>query len=179
MRNKQNEYSKKKKCKICKIAITNASTYCRRCSNKCLRHYFTTGIYCKPNYCIDCGRLISPYAHRCKKHSNILKTIQGKIGHHGNHIKYKDSNMKSTWEFVYAKYLDRNNVEWKYELKTFDLGTTTYTPDFYLPETDEYIEIKGIWYKDARIKFNLFKKQYFNIKIKLLRRKDLKKLKII
>jgi len=93
--------------------------------------------------------------------------------------KYKQIGFRSSWEVAYAKYLDKNKIKWLYELKVFDLGDTTYTPDFYLPETNEYIEIKGYWYRDTYKKFKKFKKQYSKIKIKLLMEKDLKVLQII
>jgi len=87
--------------------------------------------------------------------------------------------MKSSWEIVYAKWLDKQNIKWLYESKTFDLGNTTYTPDFYLPETEEYIEIKGYWRDDAKKKFNLFKKKFKDIKILIYNELKLKKLGVI
>ena len=37
---------------------------------------------------------------------------------------------RSSWEAKTAKYLDNQNIEWEYEHKTFDLGSSTYLPDF-------------------------------------------------
>jgi len=51
-------------------------------------------------------------------------------------------------------------MKWKYEPKTFDLGNTTYTPDFYLTEFDCWIEIKGWFRIDAKRKIKKFKKLY-------------------
>jgi predicted nuclease of restriction endonuclease-like RecB superfamily len=92
---------------------------------------------------------------------------------------YKNIWMRSSWEVKYAKYLDKNKIEWLYESKTFDLGNTTYTPDFYLHKTDEYIEIKGRWLDNAKDKFNLFKKLYKNINITVLMKEDLKQLEVL
>jgi predicted nuclease of restriction endonuclease-like RecB superfamily len=61
--------------------------------------------------------------------------------------------LKSGWEEAFAKWCDRNKTKWLYESKTFNLGETTYTPDFYLSESDTYIEIKGFWRDDAKKKF--------------------------
>jgi hypothetical protein len=97
----------------------------------------------------------------------------------GKRIKYKDICFRSSWEAIYAKYLDKNNIKWLYETKVFDLENTTYRPDFYLPETDEYIEIKGYWYKTSLIKFKLFKKLYPNINIKILMKSQLQKLNLL
>jgi len=71
------------------------------------------------------------------------------------------------------------NIEWSYEAKTFDLGTTTYTPDFYLPKTDEYIEIKGYFSDNSKIKINIFKTLYPDIKFKILLCKDLEALGLL
>jgi len=98
---------------------------------------------------------------------------------HPKYIKYKNIYFHSSWEVAYAKYLDKRNIKWLYEFKTFDLGNTTYTPDFYIPKLDLYIEIKGFWRDDAIKKFKLFKKRYNNIKIEVLNEKKLKFLKII
>lgn len=90
--------------------------------------------------------------------------------------------LNHSWELLYVKYLNSNNIKWYHEYKTFKFifnnKQTSYTPDFYLPETDEYIEIKGRWIRDAELKFNKFKEIYPNIKIKLLLKSDLKRLGI-
>jgi len=91
-------------------------------------------------------------------------------------IKYNNIWMRSTWEVAYAKYLDKNKIKWLYELKTFDLGEYSYTPDFYLPKTDEYIEIKGYMRKKDLIRMNLFKLEN---KLVLLRQKELEKMGVL
>jgi len=90
--------------------------------------------------------------------------------------KYKGINMRSGYEIGYAKYLDRNIIKWEYEPKTFDLGNTAYTPDFYLPESDTYVEIKGWMRKEASIKIKKFIKQNPNIKYLLLGERKLKEI---
>lgn len=92
--------------------------------------------------------------------------------------KYKDINMRSNWEIKYAKYLDNNRIKWFYEPKTFDLGNNTYTPDFYLPKTDEYMEVKGYFPNKVRKKLKLFQRLYPNLNFKILRGKELAKLGI-
>jgi hypothetical protein len=102
----------------------------------------------------------------------------GKVLFHGKRIWYKDNCFHSQWEVNFAQFLDDNDIKWIYEPKAFDLGDTTYTPDFYLPETNEYIEIKGYWIDDAKFKFDLTKIFYPEIKIQLIMEKDLKELGI-
>ena len=115
-----------------------------------------------------------------RKHTEEAKRkMRGRLPSHGKHIKYNNIWMRSSWEIKYAKYLDKKKLEWQYESKTFDLGNTTYTPDFYLPEHNLYIEIKGYWRDDAKIKFKGFKKQYPNIKIKLIMKPELQELGVL
>ena len=93
--------------------------------------------------------------------------------------KYQNINMRSGWEIGYAKYLNKNNIKWEYEPKTFDLGNTTYTPDFYLPESNGYIEIKGYLTEEAKQKIEKFLDIYKQINFKLLKSKELKKIGVI
>jgi len=150
--------------------------------------------------CSRCGKALSsnPKAKHCIKCHNYLNSINKKrlnkvskamlIGWktkgfakkmHSKRIKYKGIYMRSSWEVAYAKYLDKQGTKWEYEPKAFDLGKTSYTPDFYLPERDTYVEIKGYWRDDAKKKFKLFKKKYSYIQIMLLEKLKLKCLKII
>src|ERR1017187_15123 len=80
--------------------------------------------------------------------------------------------MSGTWEVVYAAYLDKADTPWLYESRKFPmmLGEikTTYTPDFYLPETDEYVELKGFYRPENRYKVRLFQQQYPSVRLHLL-----------
>lgn len=63
------------------------------------------------------------------------------------HVDYNGIDLHGTWELLYARYLDANNIKWirnkdSFEY-TFDGKQRRYTPDFYLIEDDVYIEIKG------------------------------------
>ena len=70
---------------------------------------------------------------------------------------------RSAWEANYARYLNFSKVKWEFEPKTFyfkDIkrGCVYYTPDFYLPETDQWVEVKG-WMDDkSKTKLKRFKK---------------------
>jgi len=87
--------------------------------------------------------------------------------------KYKNTWFRSSYEIAYAKYLCKNKIKWQYEPIAFDLVSTTYRPDFYLPKTDEYIEIKGYWTLEAKEKFKLFRYKFPEIKIAILNQKEL------
>jgi len=94
-------------------------------------------------------------------------------------FKYNGKTFRSKWEVDVAKYFDKNNIKWEFESKIFEINDSTYTPDFYLPDEDKLIEVKGYWYKDAINKYNKFKEIYPEIKIEIWDKTKLKKLKII
>ena len=139
-----------------------------------------------PNYkgglphCTICGKTVSRReCTNCSKHNGACL---GKFGRNHPRFgikpkyyrdKYKNTLMRSSYEIKFAYFLDCSNIKWNYELRTFDLGDTTYTPDFYLPEFDCYIEIKG-WFplKDQK-RVNLFKKCYPKVNFELLKQKEL------
>jgi len=87
---------------------------------------------------------------------------------------------KSEKEFT--KILDFYRIKWEYEPKTFTLGfdkkdnpEVCFTPDFYLPEYDLYIELttlnqKLVTKKNRKIK--KLRKLYPEINVKLFYKKD-------
>ena len=60
---------------------------------------------------------------------------------------YNGIAFHSSWEVKYAQCLDYNNIKWERNRDWFPYEWNgkekKYLPDFYLPESDEYIEIKG------------------------------------
>lgn len=68
--------------------------------------------------------------------------------------------MRSSWELKFATYLSKHGFVWLYEPHRFVLPSGTYSPDFLLPSTGVYLEVKGYLYpKDAR-KLKEFKQCY-------------------
>ncbi len=99
---------------------------------------------------------------------------------HGKWTEYNGIKFRSTWEALYAEYLDNNKMEWKYEERSFDLGQTTYTPDFWIYDKGKFkylVEIKGYMREDARLKIDLFKEKY-DIPFIVLGKDELKELNI-
>lgn len=76
---------------------------------------------------------------------------------------------RSNYEKSISVFLDENNIKWDYERYGFIIkdGSKkyTYTPDFYLPENNCFLEVKGCWGVGQKNKMKLFKKQYSNIKL--------------
>ena len=62
-------------------------------------------------------------------------------------IEYKGYKFQGSWEVTFAKYLDNLNIKWERPNKKFDYiynnDNHKYLPDFYLPDYNLYIEIKG------------------------------------
>lgn len=81
--------------------------------------------------------------------------------------------MKSTWELAYAKYLDAKGIDWQYEPRWFNIGKgnwrgNSYTPDFYLPGSRHYVEIKGHVTAAVLMKLRKMKRQYPTVVINLI-----------
>lgn len=70
--------------------------------------------------------------------------------------------LRSSWEYIYAKWLDKNNINWKIEEHKYKLKNGEwYRPDFFIYENKELtqiVEIKG-FYKNRRYKARLLRAQ--------------------
>lgn len=81
-------------------------------------------------------------------------------------------HMRSSWEIAFANALNEAGVVWQYEARKFRLGDgRAYKPDFWLPEHNTLVEIKGHWYPAAKEKFRLFLEQYPEEKIIVIEEK--------
>lgn len=188
-------------CKICGNPISAGSFYGKGKCIKCYRDILKLGGKNTPNYinriqipCFECGKIIKRRPKLIKEHNFCTQKCRGKwhsrtfIGKnnsnygkvsHGNSGKYNGIFMRSSWELNFAKWCDLSEIKYKYEPKAFELENTSYRPDFYLPEFDCYIEIKGYWRDDAKEKVEDFIKIYPNLNFKILYKKDLQELGII
>jgi hypothetical protein len=101
--------------------------------------------------------------------------------------KYENSELyvQGTWEKKYAEWLNKSNVLWtkKHDLRiryTDDSGIKRYYhPDFYLPEINEYIEIKGYYPEKCKRKMELVIQQNSDKKFIILMKDELKALGIL
>lgn len=91
---------------------------------------------------------------------------------------------RSSWEANIARYYNYIGVEWQFEPKTFifkDItrGSVSYTPDFYLPKEDRWIEVKGWLDGKSKTKLKRFAKQYPEEykKLTLITEKEYKEIK--
>ncbi len=89
-------------------------------------------------------------------------------------------------EAKFARVLDFYKLEWIYEPRTFPLEwddegnvTSAFTPDFYLPQQDLYIELTTLrpsLHTFKNRKLERLKELYPEVNVKLLKRRDVRKL---
>lgn len=98
-------------------------------------------------------------------HPNSYKSKYGKAGYRS------DLNLflRSAWEANILRIFRFLNFSVEYEPESFVLSDgTTYRPDFFIHETGELVEVKGRWIKDARRRYNRFKKEYPGLPIEVI-----------
>lgn len=100
--------------------------------------------------------------------------------------------LKSSWEKLYAEYLDTQLindkiVKWEYEPDTFwferiKRGVRSYTPDFKVEYADgsvEYHEVKGYLDSKSKTKLNRMRIYHPEITMKLIDRAVMKQLGLL
>lgn len=83
-------------------------------------------------------------------------------------INEKEFILRGSWELNVAKRLNDLNILWErgpHISYIKDGQKRTYTPDFYLPNTNKYIEVKGYYSETDKIKMRLISEQYPDLKI--------------
>lgn len=86
----------------------------------------------------------------------------------------RDIKVQGLWELKVAEWLNRQGIKW--DRKTISYGRRRYTPDFYLIEYDEYLEVKG-WLRDRDLrKMFLVLDFHPGIRIRILEKPLYKKL---
>ncbi len=98
-------------------------------------------------------------SNKPEKHKACSRGIQG-------YYQKKNGDkvwLRSTYEFIFAKWLDRNNIDWKVEETQYKLSNNeTYRPDFFIYENSKLlmiVEIKG-YFNNRRYKAELFKNEF-------------------
>lgn len=89
---------------------------------------------------------------------------------------------------MFSKILDFYGVLWQYEPRTFDLEwdkkgqvKLAFTPDFYLPQQNLYVELTTMRPQLTKIKnkkMRLMAELYADIQVKLMKRRDIRDLMI-
>lgn len=91
--------------------------------------------------------------------------------------------VQGTWERNIANKFNEMGIKW-IKLKThkdilfytYKDSERAYTPDFYLPDFDVYLEVKGYWWGDDRNKMDIVIKQHPDKKIIIIEKSEYKRI---
>lgn len=72
---------------------------------------------------------------------------------------------RSKYEQKFANYLTDEGFVFEYEPYSFLLDSGSYTPDFYLPDSDLFVEVKGSWGFGSKSKMKRFIEQYPDVRL--------------
>ncbi|MDP2838048.1 MAG: hypothetical protein Q8O53_02105 [Candidatus Moranbacteria bacterium] len=78
----------------------------------------------------------------------------------------------SRWEANYARVLNFLGKKWIHQPRTFQLQSQKYTPDFYLPDEDAYIEIKNFFSEYSLNRDRQFREIYPDLKLIVISKKE-------
>lgn len=103
---------------------------------------------------------------KAKRRATIAEKVKNGEWHvslaKDHHYNYKGVYLHGKWELNYAIWLDKNQIKWQRCKESFSYEykgkVRRYTPDFYLPGSDEYIEIKGYKTEKDNAKWSQFPK---------------------
>lgn len=109
---------------------------------------------------------------RRKRHSESMKKAvlnnpdsysKNNVSGRAKLVEYGNTKLKGGWEVKVAVWLDKNNISWTNEIEpikySWEGKDKLYFPDFYLPEYDLYIEVKGYKRDIDEAKWNSVEKQ--------------------
>jgi hypothetical protein len=85
-----------------------------------------------------------------EKHPDLVRVFgRGVQGYYFNQSKQKYVWLRSSYEYIFAKFLDKNKFMWDVEYKTYEMNGKTYRPDFFIFENEKIssiVEIKSEYY---------------------------------
>lgn len=143
----------KRNCKICGLVFLPKRRETQTCSKSCSM---------KMRYGNPAARV------------NTSNSVKGKTGgwrnFGGNGKKgiYNGFVFQSSWEEIWIKFHLRNGIQFRrcteFFLYMYEGKQHKYYPDFFLPETNTYVEVKGFWSKRTEAKINSIPKD-FNVQV--------------
>jgi len=102
---------------------------------------------------------------RCKWFEVASQKVQGKW----------EQNVALKFEELHIKWVKLKTNQYTFEY-TMDDKIRSYTPDFYLPDYDIYLEIKGRWWGRDKEKMNLVLEKYKDKKIIVIEKDNYEKI---
>jgi hypothetical protein len=132
-----------------------------RCKCDCSGETITCTASLNRGHTTSCG---------CKQReeTSLAHFRDGNILHFPTYWYFMKDNEKvkcrSSYEVIFANYLLKNDIEFKYEPETFILdmekGKRVYTPDFLIIKENKYVELKGAFLNDQLERIEFFKKDH-------------------
>ena len=169
--------SKIKNCDYCNVEFYPRKSINRYCSTSCSTKHNLTG-----------RKLTNEHKE------NLSKSAWNNKGNGFAKVKFykvwcpfleKEVSVQGTYELKYSQYLNEHNILWdrgkhiSLQYKRFeDDITRNYYPDFFLVESEEYIEIKGFFSDSDKNKMKKVQEQNKKISLSILQKEDLDKLNI-
>jgi hypothetical protein len=105
------------------------------------------------------------------KRTKTINTERGVQGYFFNEIKNKYVWLRSCYEYIFAKWLNENKIDWDVEIELFKVSEQeSYRPDFFLYENNNVssiVEIKG-YYKNRLWKVEKLKKLLKEKKVEVI-----------
>jgi hypothetical protein len=122
--------------------------------------------------------------HTAETKAKISKKLS--VNNKGGRCKWytvAGQSVQGTWEQNAALKFEELGIKWtklKTNQHTFEYEMNgkvrCYTPDFYLPEQDVYLELKGRWWGDDKEKMSLVLEKYKDKKIVVIEKDNYEKL---
>lgn len=117
-----------------------------------------------------------------RKRLSVEQSLRNRGGR-SKWFEYKGVKLQGTWEYNIAIKLDEMQVEWYKPTVNRDVWPyiidgkqKSYTPDFYLPQFDLYLEVKGYWWGEDKKKMKAVKKAHSDRKIVFIEKAEYKRL---
>jgi hypothetical protein len=101
------------------------------------------------------------FGRKGRKNPSFGKVVQG--GHTRGRGGFRADighYVRSSWEANYCRWLRFHGITYEYEPRAFDMGDSTYIPDFWITSWNCWVEIKGYWTEKARLKVSKFRQLY-------------------
>lgn len=102
--------------------------------------------------------------HWCPECANLKRSMSNNKTYTIKHWKTnKELICVASYEKKVVEYLNANKINFRWQPKTFRMpNKKTYRPDIYLFSTKKWIEIKGYFRHDSKLKWNWFHKTHTN-----------------
>ena len=137
-------------------------------------------------YCSQCDKKLdrTNKSGLCKAHFEESEGKSEYVARRKNYVRKRVFNkwsnsyvwLLSSLEIAYFEYLEKSNIEW---YKPSYIGYTSadgkfhrYFPDFYLPASNRYVELKGYYWPSDKVKMGLVNDQHPSLNIDILFKKD-------